>query len=105
MQRLTIILVLCAILSVAMSVSERNSIQPCNFPRCRIACPFGYQRGPDGCAICKCKRSPCGEGIPPLHGHFCGGRLNSGQCPETHTCVSLSDRPTGVCCPRTSRRF
>ena len=59
---LRIFLVLCVIASV-MVAARRSS--PCNVPQCRMACQYGYERGPDGCAICSCKRNRQPNGRAP----------------------------------------
>jgi hypothetical protein len=100
MHRLTILFLLCTILSVVMSINDK---EPCNTPRCRMACPFGYKLGSDGCATCHCIESPCSEGDTPLKDHFCGQGANRRECPKTHNCVSAPDDSAAVCCPLKDR--
>jgi hypothetical protein len=97
MHRLTIIFLLCAILSVAMSVSEPKP--RCDTaPRCRMVCRYGFQLDSEGCATCRCKKTPCTHGRQPLKGYFCGKGATRRDCPTTHECVIAPNDSYAVCC-------
>ncbi|CAF0919258.1 unnamed protein product [Adineta steineri] len=97
MHRFTIVFLLCTILFVAFAAGKNAT---CSFPRCRMACSYGYKSGKDGCAICSCKKTQCVGDQIPLEGYFCGRGVNHRDCPKTHKCVIGSQDSYAVCCPR-----
>ncbi|CAF0938949.1 unnamed protein product [Adineta steineri] len=101
MHRFTIVFLLCTILFVAFAVGKNAT---CSFPRCRMACPYGYKSGKDGCAICSCKKTQCVGDQIPLEGYFCGRGVNHRDCPKTHKCVIEPQDRYAVCCPRRRRQ-
>ncbi|CAF1498821.1 unnamed protein product [Adineta ricciae] len=96
MQRLTIILLLCAITTVVIAKSSKAD---CKIPHCRMTCPFGYKLDKNGCATCACKKSPCDGNKAPLDKYFCGKGPNRKDCPSTHRCVIAPNDSYAVCCP------
>jgi hypothetical protein len=49
---------------------------------CAMHCEFGFQKGSDGCDICKCNDAPQDCGIRPMCRKYCenGFRTGSDGC-------------------------
>ncbi|PIC34118.1 hypothetical protein B9Z55_013866 [Caenorhabditis nigoni] len=60
-----------------------ESRNPCEPLVCKVACPFGFEKGPNSCPTCKCK-NPCEEVKCP-QGSVCV--MSSVQCYQTGNCV------------------
>ncbi|CAF2345588.1 unnamed protein product [Rotaria sp. Silwood2] len=94
MLRFTIFLV-CVLAPFTISKAISNPKCP---PLCRMYCKYGNVLDENGCPICKCKPSPCGNEQAPLPNYFCGSGLNHQDCPLNSTCVIAPDDSYAVCC-------
>jgi hypothetical protein len=93
------ILIVCVFSPFVVSTTP---ISDCD-PVCLIYCAYGNVLDDKGCPTCKCKQSPCGDGLAPLDGYSCGGDLNQQQCPSDSECVIGNGDVNAVCCPLTKQ--